>query len=93
MDTPLPQATDEDIFEDSVRGDSTFGHILLLLLARRNLKASCTRPWPAYSRLIRDGPSLPGSAFFSPIYTRDGQMISRTVHLGVWHEIIADAVD
>lgn len=88
----LPHTTDSGIFEDKFTRRVTFARALIFLLAKRNMKTTCGRLWPAFTRLIHEEPELPGTAFFSPILCREGIIAARLERTGFWHDIVDEAI-
>lgn len=87
-----PHATETGIFEDNFARRVGFARALMFLLAKRNLKLTCAQLWPLYTRVIHEEPELPAESFFTPVLCAEGKIAARTVRLGIWHDLVHEAV-
>jgi hypothetical protein len=66
---------------------------MFMILAKRNLKATCAKLWKPFSRHVHEEVRLSPSDFFSPALSRDGDVRLITLMTGVWHDILTEALD
>jgi hypothetical protein len=84
--------TDSGIAEDTFDRRAWFSRAMLMMLAKRNMKATCRRLWPMFSRQIHEEPQLPGHVFFDAGLSREGDVRIITYMTGDWQELVEEAV-
>jgi hypothetical protein len=69
-----PHMTDTPIFNDTAQGHLHFGRAIMGILAKRNLKRTCSALWANHTRVIHEEPELSDDVFFSAILSDKGSM-------------------
>lgn len=88
-----PHMTETMIFEDSAHGHLHFGRAIMGMLAKRNLKRTCSQLWADHSRVIHEEPALPDEVFFSAVLSDEGSVRDIQLRTGVWAEVVNEAID
>ena len=91
-DVGAAHLTDSGIAEDTFDRRAWFSRALLMMLAKRNLKATCRRLWPMFSRQTHEEPRLPEHVFFDSGLSREGDVRIITYMTGDWQELVEEAV-
>lgn len=92
--TNQPSATASRIFEDSSAGRVFLARVLMLMVAKRNLKSTCGQLWPEFTRVIHEEPELPEHVFFSAVLTRVGTIKAvQRAPTQIWHDLVNEAVE
>ena len=82
---------DDRIQEDNFKRRLWFAHAMMMILAKRNFKASCRRIWPAFSQNIHEEFDLPKADFFRCTHSKNGNLKSRTFRAESWNNLVKEA--
>lgn len=87
----VPWMADAGIFQESFEDRIWTARVLLLMLAKRNLKVTCKALWPAFSQLLHECVEIDPRFFRQCVLADEGRQVSRTYYGRTWNQLLEEA--